>query len=75
MTGNLPPPAACGDGSIPHSYASDLARLYLFGPVSAAATIEKAANPKPIAPIARIGTYGFIEGFIRSNLIVCRRSH
>jgi hypothetical protein len=25
--------------------------------------------------MARIGTYGFIEGFIRSNLIVCRRFH
>jgi hypothetical protein len=33
------------------------------------------AKPNPIAPIARIGTYGFIEGFIRSNLIVCRRFH
>jgi len=28
------------------------------------------ANPKPIAPIARIGTYGLIDGFIRSNLMV-----
>ena len=73
LIGKRPPPAACDDGSIQHSYASDFARLYLFGPVRAAAATEKIAKPKPIAPIARIGTYGLNERFIRSNLIVSRR--
>ena len=59
---------------MPHSYASDFAQLYLFGPVSAAAATEKIAKPKPIAPIARIGTYGLNDGFIRSNLIHYLRS-
>ncbi|CAB4836994.1 unannotated protein [freshwater metagenome] len=59
LTGKRPPPAACGEGSIPHSYASTFALLYRFGPVTAAATIEIKPKPKPIAPITRIGTYGF----------------
>ena len=59
LTGNRPPSAACGEGSIPHSYGSNFARLYLFGPVMAAMATEKTAKPKPMAPMTRIGTYGF----------------
>jgi hypothetical protein len=33
--------------------------LYRAGPVSAPATTEIAAKPNPIAPSAKIGTYGF----------------
>jgi hypothetical protein len=35
LTGKRPPCAADGDGSIPHSYASNFALLYRLGPVSA----------------------------------------
>ena len=53
-----PPCTADGDGSIPHSYASNFALLYRFGPVSAPAATEISAKPKPMAPITKIGTYG-----------------
>ena len=59
LTGKRPPSAACGEGSIPHSYGSSFARLYLLGPVIAAIATEKTAKPRPMAPITKIGTYGF----------------
>src|ERR687892_756518 len=57
--GKRPPPAGVGVGSIPHSYASSLARLYRFGPISVAMTTEKIAKPAPRAPSTRMGAYAF----------------
>jgi len=58
LTGKRPPSRACGDGSIPHSYASCLARLYRAGPVTEAMPTEKAAKPNPMAKRMMIGRYG-----------------
>ena len=63
LTGKRPPSAACGDGSMPHSYGSNFARLYLAGPVMAAIATENAAKPRPMAPMTKIGTYGFTLEF------------
>jgi len=57
LTGKRPPSAACGEGSIPHSYASNFALLYLFGPVMAATATENTAKPSPMAPLS----LGFAE--------------
>src|SRR3954471_24828587 len=57
--GKRPPPAGVGVGSMPHSYASSLARLYRFGPISEAMITEKIAKPAPRAPSTRMGAYAF----------------
>src|SRR5215467_10224512 len=44
LTGMRPPPTGCGVGSMPHSYASSLARLKRRGPTSGAMATENSAN-------------------------------
>jgi len=49
--------------------------LYRAGPASAPATTEKRAKPKPIAPMTKIGTYGFDVGItveILRSIGLCR---
>ncbi|CAB4623479.1 unannotated protein [freshwater metagenome] len=74
LTGKRPPCAADGDGSIPHSYASNFALLYRLGPVSAPAATEIMAKPKPIAPMTKIGTYGLDTESMMVQILWCRVS-
>src|ERR671938_373200 len=56
--GNRPPPIGCGVGSMPHSYASSLARLNRRGPTIGAIATQNTANAAARANSPTIGTYG-----------------
>ena len=49
-------PRGCLVGSMPHSYASSLARFHRFGPDRAPMTSEKTAKKAASAARIRIGT-------------------
>src|SRR6478735_1185424 len=51
---------ACGVGSMPHSYASSLARLYRLGPMSALAPTPPSVSTAAMPMRMSSGTYGLV---------------